>query len=157
MVDCPCGSGQEYKKCCSRYLDESMLADSAVALMRSRYTAYTKKDVDHLLRSWHPTTRPRSGKFNLQEDISWTGLEIVSTEGGGPGDVQGTVGFIARFISSGKSGCLHEKSRFVRQDGQWLYVNGDILQEKPATGAKIGRNDQCPCGSGRKYKKCCLR
>ena len=26
----------------------------------------------------------------------------------------------------------------------------------PEEGAKVGRNDPCPCGSGKKYKKCCL-
>ena len=45
-----------------------------------------------------------------------------------------------------------------RQQQQLQYQAGPAQAEAPKpvrTGAKVGRNDPCPCGSGKKYKKCC--
>lgn len=154
MHDCPCGSGRKYEQCCGLYLDEGVPAETAEALMRSRYTAHCKENLGYLFRTWHPETRPGHNALNLQKDILWTGLEIISTEAGRPGDEQGMVEFVAQWVSSGQTLSMHEKSRFVCQEGQWLYVDGDVRQERP-TPVKVGRNDLCPCGSGRKYKKCC--
>lgn len=92
--------------------------------MRSRYTAFTKGNVDHLVRSWHPRTRPK----NLTvEPTNWTGLRIVSTTDGGPQDDHGVVEFIASWREpDGGVASMHEVSRFARRGGRWVYVDGDV-------------------------------
>jgi SEC-C motif-containing protein len=98
-------------------------ADTAEELMRSRYTAYTLGDVDHLFRSWHPGTRPD----DLAElaHVDWTGLDVLETVDGGPGDDYGIVEFRASYVG----GALHERSRFMRRAGRWVYVDGVTTEE----------------------------
>jgi SEC-C motif domain protein len=88
--------------------------------MRSRYTAYVLGDVDHLFRSWHPATRPD----DLAElpHVDWTGLEVMDVVEGGPGDEHGIVEFRARHAD----GVLHERSRFSRRGGRWVYLDGEL-------------------------------
>jgi len=117
--------------------------------MRSRYTAYCLRDAAYLLKTWHPRTRPAALDFN-GDDTEWTGLDILRQAAGGAGDTEGVVEFAASYRQGGKARRLHETSRFLREDGEWLYVDGDIHAE-----AKPGRNEPCPCGSGKKFKKCC--
>jgi SEC-C motif-containing protein len=130
--------------------------------MRSRYVAYLCRDADYLLATWSPSTRPRT--LSLKGDrTEWQGLHIVETQAGGAEDRQGVVEFIARFASQGQTGSLHERSRFARVDGAWLYIDGETRPARsdpaqPALRASTpGRNDPCPCGSGQKYKRCCGR
>jgi len=92
--------------------------------MRSRYTAYSLGREDYLRTTWHPTTRRR--KLGLEESLKWIGLEIVRTRGGGPDDAEGKVEFIARYKVGGRAHRLHETSRFVRRNGRWLYVDGEV-------------------------------
>lgn len=87
--------------------------------MRSRYTAFAVGDVEHLLASWHPASRPRS--LSLDPEVRWTGLTVLATSGGF-GGTTATVEFEARYDDGGQPGALHENSRFVREDGRWLYV-----------------------------------
>ena len=90
--------------------------------MRSRYTAYARRDSAYLLASWHPTTRPRS--LDVPASTRWLGLTVHATTGGGPLDAEGTVEFTARFAEGdGDERDLHEVSRFARLDGAWLYVS----------------------------------
>ena len=119
--------------------------------MRSRYTAYVLADSDYLLHSWHPDTRPRTLDID-KDEIQWTGLDVCNSKAGQPGDSHGRVEFIARYELKGQSGEVHEDSRFVYQQGQCLYVDGVMKSTN-----KVGRNDPCPRGSGKKYKKCCGR
>ncbi len=125
--------------------------------MRSRYSAYVAGDTAYVLRTWHASTRPSA----LDTDVipAWCGLEIVRTEKGQEEDDQGLVEFKARALSEQTMVELHEVSRFVKEDGQWLYVAGDIREEgtekKAGATKKVGRNSPCPCGSGKKFKKCC--
>ena len=93
--------------------------------MRSRFEAFVRGDVDHLLASWHPSTRP--AVLDLEADVEWRRLQIVDTVAGGPDDDQGVVEFRASYRSSGGAGLLHERSRFTRVDGRWVYVDGVIL------------------------------
>ncbi|HEU5144158.1 MAG TPA: YchJ family protein [Dermatophilaceae bacterium] len=120
---CPCGSGATYAACCAPLVRAQALAQTAEALMRSRYTAYAVGDVEHLLRTWHPRTRPVA--LDLDDGPRWTGLVVEHASGGGPGDTEGTVEFRARWSGPGGSGELHEVSRFERRGGRWLYVDGD--------------------------------
>jgi SEC-C motif-containing protein len=89
--------------------------------MRSRYTAFVLEDEEHLLRSWHPTTRPSEVRFVPGQ--RWTGLEVLATVGGQLLDQEGSVEFWAHHERRGRTHSLHELSRFVRDDvGRWVYL-----------------------------------
>lgn len=89
--------------------------------MRSRYSAYAHGDADYLFRTWHPRTRPAD--VTVDPDVVWIGLDVVDTDAGGPGDDRGEVEFSARFRSSDGDGVMHERSRFARRAGRWVYVD----------------------------------
>ncbi|GGY09784.1 YchJ family protein [Streptomyces djakartensis] len=114
---CPCGLPGAYEACCGRY-HAGTAAPTAEALMRSRYCAFVKGDVPYLLRTWHPRTRP--GRLELDPGMRWTGLEILDTSDGTAFHTTGTVEFRASY----RGGSLHERSRFERVDGAWVYVDG---------------------------------
>jgi SEC-C motif-containing protein len=160
MTLCPCNSGREYEACCGPVISGETPAASAEALMRSRYTAFALKKLDHLEQSLHPDQRsdhdPAATK-QWADKSEWVNLEIVDTTGGGTDDEEGTVEFIATFRQKGATHSHHEIGEFQRHKGRWYYTNGRMVT--PGThrneGPKIGRNDPCPCGSGKKYKKCC--
>lgn len=117
---CPCGSGERYDACCGPIVRNERWADTAEELMRSRYTAYVLDDVDHLFRSWHPATRPDDLASLAQ--VEWSGLEILEVVDGGPADDDGVV----EFRASHRGGEVHERSRFVRRAGRWVYLDGEI-------------------------------
>lgn len=120
---CPCGLPESFDACCGRYLGEDgSPAPTAEALMRSRYTAFARGDVDHLLRTWHPSTRPTT--LTLDPALRWTQLEVIDRVGGGLFDTDGVVEFRAHHREGPRTGVLHERSRFVREAGQWLYRDG---------------------------------
>lgn len=124
LLACPCGSGTPYVACCRRvHLGEP--ATTAETLMRSRYTAYALGLPDHLFRTWHPRTRP--DEVRGVPDLTWQGLTVRRTAGGGPTDVTGLVEFEARWRSSstGEQGVLVECSRFERRRGRWVYVEAE--------------------------------
>lgn len=119
--------------------------------MRSRYTAFTMQENDYLLQSWAQETRPET--LDSEEGaVRWIGLQVEETEKGGEGDDTGTVCFTATFIVSTHLCQLHEKSNFIKKDNQWFYLDG--IPE--STTKKITRNAKCPCGSGKKFKRCCI-
>lgn len=157
MTDCPCQSGLPFEVCCGPFLAGTP-APTALALMRSRYTAYARGDVAHLARTLAPEHRAGFDAADVSADMKstqWVGLEILDTEAGGPDDSTGIVEFVARFQAQGQSRALHERSRFRRdeKDG-WVYVDGEMAVQPVK---KPGRNDPCPCGSGKKFKQCCGR
>jgi SEC-C motif-containing protein len=123
-TSCPCGSGREYAACCGRYIDDGRLPDTAEQLMRSRYTAYTLAKQDYLRGTWHPSTRPADLGAAVTDAVKWLGLQIKRTQAGGAGDSEGMVEFVARYKFGGKAERLHEASRFVREEGKWLYLDG---------------------------------
>lgn len=92
--------------------------------MRSRYTAFTRKDEAYLLQSWHSSTRPLALDLEQQAAVKWLGLKIIHTEAGGESDDSGVVEFIARYKVNGKAERLHETSRFVKETGRWFYLEG---------------------------------
>lgn len=116
--------------------------------MRSRYSAYVLHLGDYIKATWHTSTRP--AVLDISNDATqWLRLEVISARDGSAGDSEGSVEYAAFF----HGGQLHERSRFVKEEGRWFYLDGEILP--PVAAAKVGRNDPCPCGSGKKYKKCC--
>ncbi len=128
--------------------------------MRSRYTAYVRRNYEHLERTLSREQRKDFNPADAQrwaESSEWLGLTIAHTTGGGPQDNEGTVTFTAHFRTDGKDHEHVEIGRFVREDGQWAYDGQVETHGVPVRRAtpKIGRNDPCPCGSGKKYKKCC--
>jgi SEC-C motif-containing protein len=159
MSDCPCGSGRDFDLCCGPIIAGAP-APTAEALMRSRYTAYVRHAFEHLGRSLSAAERkgwsPEDAK-RWAEQSEWLGLKILRTEAGGPNDQEGIVEFAARFRSGGQDHEHLETARFAREGGQWVYAGQitpkgqTVRRETP----KPGRNDPCPCGSGKKYKKCC--
>lgn len=123
---CPCRSGDTLGDCCGRYLASAggAAAPSAQALMRSRYTAFALGDEEHLLDTWHPSTRPAG--LDLDPQRRWLHLTIESCSRGGPFDSDGEVEFTAVYRDPAGRGELRERSRFVREGGRWYYVDGDL-------------------------------
>ena len=144
--DCPCGSRQPYSTCCEP-CHQGKPASSPEALMRSRYSAFVLNLTDYLKATWHTSTRPQD--LDLTEAPKWVSLQVLSSD---EGEHEGTVHFRALYRAGGGWGYLEENSRFVRDDERWYYVPGDTREGT----LKPGRNESCPCGSGRKYKACCL-
>ena len=118
---CPCADTRVFADCCGPIINGTRAAESAEQLMRSRYSAYVIGDADYLSQSWHSDTRP--SRIRLHPADRWLGLQIKSARGG-PADTEGTVEFVARVKRGGKATRLHETSRFVREDGQWRYLDG---------------------------------
>ena len=157
---CPCASGKTYGECCGPILGGERKADTAVELMRARYSAYAVGNVEFLYASSGPEARSEFDEKTTRDwstSAKWHGLEVLSTVRGGNDDEEGEVAFVARYSANGQQ-CEHrEPSYFKRIDGEWRFIDGTIeknptyRREEP----KVGRNDPCPCGSGKKYKKCC--
>lgn len=158
MDSCPCGSGNDYTACCEPVIAGKKPAETAEQLMRARYTAHVKVEIDFLFESTHPKYREgydHKGTRVWAEDSKWYGLEILDTTQGGPQDEEGEVEFIARFRDKEGLRNHHECGQFKRKKGRWLFTEGTMVKPKPVSVDKIGRNDPCTCGSGQKYKKCC--
>ncbi|MEX2454303.1 MAG: YchJ family protein [Rhodospirillaceae bacterium] len=155
---CPCGSGAMFDACCGPVIAGAP-APTAEALMRSRYAAFARGDLDHLERSLGAEQRKtfdRAAARSMSESVEWIGLDIVATSGGGEADDSGTVEFAAHFRHDGARQVHRERSSFGREDGRWVYLDGVFdPKQAPARSVRIGRNVPCPCGSGKKYKKCC--
>jgi len=155
MGDCPCCSGKKFDVCCGPFLSGDEKAATAEAMMRSRYTAHAREEYPYVIATTHSSTRPPDNEYDDYQDIGWCGLEIVATEAGGENDEEGVVEFKAKYQAAGGTLAHHEVARFVKEEGEWVYLDGDMVAQQPVKVDKIGRNDPCPCGSGKKYKKCC--
>ncbi len=152
---CECGSGQDYMGCCGQYHQDMASPLTTEALLRSRYCAYVREYNQYLNSTWHSSTRP-SDAIQHNPQLTWRGLEVLTIDGGSEQDAKGNIEFIAHYTIAGRPEELHERSHFVREAGRWFYVDGDDLVPTHVTASgKIGRNDPCPCGSEKKYKKCC--
>jgi SEC-C motif-containing protein len=126
--------------------------------MRARYSAHVMVDVDFLYATTHPDHREgydHKGTRIWAENSEWHGLQILETTGGGPKDEEGEVEFIARFRDKNGLRSHHERGMFERKKKRWLFTEGKMVKSPPLTVNKIGRNDPCSCGSGKKHKKCC--
>ena len=170
--NCPCGSEKNYISCCRPLHEGSAKAQTAEQLMRSRYCAFVKGHIDYLYKTLAPESRndyDEKATRNWANSAKWKGLKIIKTEAGTGNDSTEVVEFVATYEKDRKGLDHHEVSNFRKDDnGTWLFVDGDghthnegeehsttpvqqVIRESP----KIGRNDSCPCGSGKKYKKCC--
>ncbi|MCM2579628.1 YchJ family protein [Streptomyces meridianus] len=120
---CPCGLPASYAACCGALHRGTARAADPEQLMRSRFSAFAVRNDAYLLRSWHSTTRPPRIEFD--PELRWERLEILATTGGGVFHTEGTVEFRAYCVDRGRAGHLHERSRFVREDGAWVYRDGE--------------------------------
>jgi len=156
-LPCPCGSGQLFEVCCEPILTGQRAAANAEQLMRARFTAHVAHDFKFLHNSHRPTAGtpyvPEAGEPTMQ----WTKLVVHSHELTDNPD-KAFVDFSAYGTEGGTEKVLHEKAEFLRLNGAWLYTREARLGPAPYKSAtpKVGRNAPCPCGSGKKYKQCCL-
>jgi len=154
---CPCGSGQTFAACCQPILQRAKVAETAEQLMRSRFTAHALHDLEHLHRTYLPTAnRPYVAEPDGTPRMNWTRLVIHAHEPGAKPD-SAFVDFTAYHRDEAGEHAHHEKSEFLRIAGEWYFTRP--VREGPAplksAHPKVGRNDPCPCGSGKKFKHCC--
>ncbi len=159
LMTCPCGKGESLETCCGPLIAGKALPETAEDLMRSRYSAYATGNVDYILSSHDPATAGEVDRNNTEtwsKGAEWLGLEIGKTEGGQASDTEGTVEFVARYKIRGVTIDHRERAIFKKDGQRWVFVDGVELKGPPVRneGPKAGRNDPCPCGSGKKYKKC---
>ena len=154
---CPCGSGAAFAACCEPIINGTRVSESAEELMRARYSAFVTGAIDFIINSTHSRTRKEIDVAFITEwsqTSTWNGLEILETKT--VDDNKAFVSFEARYTQAGKEQSHREKSLFEREDGEWRFVTGDELKNPTVRyeTPRPGRNDPCPCGSGKKYKKC---
>jgi SEC-C motif domain protein len=156
---CPCGSESKLETCCLPLIQGKSAARTAEELLRSRYTAFTRGDVDYILSTHHSRTRKDVNREEIEEwskSSRWLGLNIAQIEAGKANEDQGVIIFCARYEADGKENEHWERSEFEKEDGQWRFLDAKGIQtgtyRRPEP--KVGRNDPCPCGSGKKFKKC---
>ena len=168
-MSCPCGSQKSYAECCEPFILGKANAPNPEALMRSRYSAYVKVAPEYLRETLAPEARHDFSEKDVREwagQSEWKGLEILKAEGN-------TVEFIAKYKAQGKVLEHHEVSSFRKEGGKWYFVDGESHVHEEGKGhehhahqpreklkpvvrvePKLGRNDPCHCGSGKKFKKC---
>jgi SEC-C motif-containing protein len=164
---CSCGSQAELQNCCLPFIEGKKKAVTAEDLLRSRYTAFTRGDVDYILQTHHSKTRSEVKREEIEEwskSSEWLGLKIVQKEAGEAKDETGTIVFCAAYRTAdpdkkapGKLEEHWEQSLFEKENGEWRFLDARGVQVGPyrREAPKVGRNDPCPCGSGKKHKKCC--
>ncbi|GAA3005006.1 YchJ family metal-binding protein [Kitasatospora albolonga] len=118
---CPCGREAAYGACCGPLHRGEKAAATAEQLMRSRYSAFAVHDEPYLLRSWAAATRP--GSLDFDPGLVWERLEVLATTEGGAFHTEGTVTFRAHYRDGGEEGSMREHSRFVREEGAWVYLD----------------------------------
>ncbi|REG81820.1 YchJ family protein [Marinomonas pollencensis] len=162
---CPCGTAKNYQDCCGVYHQNPGSAPTAEALMRSRYSAFARNDIDYIQatqRLCEDTSESDTQAIKEENSATkWLELTILDCQQGQVTDDTGSVTFCARFVEGSQQGELTEKSLFEKRNDQWFYVSGSHEVstappvKAPIENHKVGRNDPCVCGSGKKYKKCC--
>ena len=131
---------------------------TAEELMRARYHAYETCDMEFIKESHDPDNTEGIDWAECEKwarESQWLGLEIISTTKGGEDDKDGIVEFKATYIENGKTIVHHERSYFIKKNGVWFYQKWLPITSTRINENKVGRNDPCPCGSGKKYKNCC--
>ena len=159
MSLCICGSGIESDNCCAP-IHAGQPAPTALALMRARYAAYAMGNIDYVERTCVQELRKEFNRLDAErysEEAEWLGLNILRVVDGEVEDQTGQVEFRIQYKHKGQKLTQHELADFRRVDGEWFYSNYEINPKSAPVvhGERAGRNDPCPCGSEKKYKKCC--
>ncbi|HEY7866729.1 MAG TPA: YchJ family protein [Psychromonas sp.] len=150
---CPCKSEKTYHQCCFPFHSKTLKPVTCEQLMRARFSAFVYQLGDYLYATYHPDYRGDLSVDVLSEKtVDWKNLQILSTTSFSD---SGYVEFKAWCLDQGKLACHHERSNFVKENNDWLYCDGLIYPEQKS--GKITRNEACPCGSGKKHKKCCAK
>lgn len=158
---CPCGTKNPFDTCCGPYLLEQTLPQTPEQLMRSRYTAFTLANIPYIMKTMTDTALESFEPVGFKKWVTplvWEGLEVLDAPAVANDDLFGEVEFIATYSTTdGESFEIHERSRFEKIGDKWYYVEGETPRsvETIYNNNKIGRNEPCHCGSGRKFKKCC--
>ncbi len=142
---CLCGNETEFSKCCEPIINKKQKAKSPEALMRSRYSAYVLANGPYLVYSAAKANRYADDIALIEEfsnSVEWLKLDVLEA-------VENQVEFKAYYRDNEGIKVLHERSSFIQEDGEWKYSDGELFN------SKVERNEPCPCGSGKKYKKCC--
>lgn len=155
LENCPCGTGKSYQDCCYPFIAGSQIPSTPEQLMRSRYTAYTQANVEYIRQTMCGKAAEGFDPTDAQawaRHVIWVNLEVLHSR---TDNQVGFVEFKANYTDGHKKHCLHELSEFHLIDNKWFYVDGSspyVMHDKTI---KISRNDPCPCGSNKKFKKCC--
>ncbi|SET46932.1 YchJ family protein [Thalassotalea agarivorans] len=152
---CPCGSGETFEQCCQPIIIGNIIAQSPEALMRSRYSAYATQAVEYIYDTYASVSQQGLTLTSLREwaeQANWVKLEVVNAKSTNDTSLYPTVEFKAYFLLGDQLHLMHEVSNFIQEQDQWKYLDGKIIQD--AMLKRIKRNDPCPCGSGKKFKKC---
>lgn len=155
-MQCPCGSGDTYRVCCQSFIEAKAIPTTAEQLMRSRFSAYALKNADYLFHSYAKESRGDNSLVDIQdwaEQTLWLALVIISTEQSD--DEFHYVEFAATYLTGNELWQMQENSRFIKEDGKWCYVDGDVKHHKLLK--TVARNEACPCNSGKKFKRCCMQ
>jgi len=164
MKNCPCGSDKKLADCCARIHADESLAVNAEQLMRARYTAFVINNIDFVVNSYHTSCNAHLERDEIASaaEIDWLELQIINSSK--TIDDTAFVEFKAWYMEDGQLQLLHERSRFLKEavgeQKYWRYIDGTFAEQtqrstEPVAATKTGRNDPCPCNSGKKYKKCC--
>lgn len=146
---CPCGSNKTLQNCCFPILQNHSLASTPEKLMRSRYTAFVLKNAAHLLASWDIHFRPATMTFD--EKITWLRLTILQAPPPGDNASHGHVEFSVSFLHGDYLVNMRERSSFIKKNDCWYYQQGETTTQKQP----LSLNAPCPCGSAKKFKRCC--
>lgn len=145
LMNCICGVGKKFDECCKTIIDGQRIASTAEELMRSRYSAYVKGDAKYLLFSSVNVLNDEEEIGLIEEfnnSVVWLKLDVILA-------TETTVEFKAYYRDKHGIQVLHERSNFIQEDSMWKYTDGLLYN------SKVERNESCPCGSGKKFKKCC--
>lgn len=158
MSNCPCNGPKSYADCCQRIHNGAQKAETAQELMRARYTAHAKSNVEFIVATTHISKRKDIDLNDLLiwcKSTNWEKLEVLSALKGEAKDEEGKVEFKAYYKQNNRQHCHHELSYFKKEKGLWYFVDGEQPMTAKVKKLKIGRNSPCSCGSGKKYKQCC--
>jgi SEC-C motif-containing protein len=148
---CYCTLPEPFEQCCAPFINGTQHPTTAEQLMRSRYSAYCQKNAEYIRATYASSQQQYHSIEDIllfAQSVQFINLEIITTS---ETLEDNYVEFKATYIADNKICMLHEKSRFIKESEHWKYLDGDIY---PTPELKLGRNDNCPCGSGKKFKKC---
>ncbi len=152
---CPCCSELNYEQCCKPFIDGQSVPETPEQLMRSRYTAYSQRQISYIKKTMHG--KPLVN-FNEQEaeqwakSVYWLGLKVINASL--ENENTGFVEFVASFLEKNQIKAISELSEFHKKNEHWFYVDGINIEKNKKQTIKISRNSPCPCGSGKKFKNC---
>jgi len=161
MANCPCNSGLDYSQCCEPYIKGSAKPETCEALLRSRYSAYTLGELDYIYETIHPEQKAQhdtKATKKWADESTWLDFEIIGIKEGLKEDEEGAIEFKVKYRQGNQNITHHEMAFFRKDEGDWYFFDGEPVTPETYVREtkKVGRNDPCPCGSGKKYKKCCM-